>query len=211
MNEFATRLNSLMAEKGLRQVDIATRTGINKGRISRWMNGGNIPSGENLAKLANALGVSSDYLLSGVSPTERFLKGDNMADIELPFSLETLVPVLGRVAAGVPIEAQEDIVGKIPVFEKQEGFFALKIKGDSMSPRIMDGDIVLVRPQCSADDGDVVIAEIDGEATCKVLKRNPYGVTLIPFNGAYPPIVYTLAEAEGLHILGKVVESRHEW
>lgn len=211
MSDFATRLNNLMAEKGLRQVDISERTGINKGRISRWMNGGNIPSGENLAKLAKALGVSSDYLLSGVSPTERFLKGDNMVDIELPFSLETLVPVLGRVAAGVPIEAQEDIVGKIPVFEKQEGYFALKIKGDSMSPRIMDGDIVLVKPQCSADDGDVVIAEIDGEATCKVLKRNPYGVTLIPFNGAYPPIVYTLAEAEGLHILGKVVESRHEW
>lgn len=211
MSDFATRLNNLMAEKGLRQVDISERTGINKGRISRWMNGENIPSGENLAKLAKALGVFSDYLLSGVNPTERFLKGDNMVDIELPFSLETLVPVLGRVAAGVPIEAQEDIVGKIPVFEKQEGYFALKIKGDSMSPRIMDGDIVLVKPQCSADDGDVVIAEIDGEATCKVLKRNPYGVTLIPFNGAYPPIVYTLAEAEGLHILGKVVESRHEW
>lgn len=192
MNDFATRLNELMNEKGIRQVDIATKTGINKGRISRWMSGSNIPSGENLAKLAKALGVSSDYLL-GKS------------------SFETTVPVIGRVAAGIPMTAQEDIVGKVPVFEKQEGYFALKIKGDSMSPRIMDGDIVLVRPQSYADDGDLVIAEIDGEATCKVLKRNAYGVTLIPFNGAYSPIVYSLAEAEGLHILGKVVESRHEW
>lgn len=80
-----------------------------------------------------------------------------------------------------------------------------------MSPRIMDGDIVLVRQQDAAEDGDLVIAEIDGEATCKVLKRSHGAVMLVPFNAAFAPFVFSGQQAEDLRILGKVVESRHEW
>lgn len=211
MNDFATNLKEIMREKNMRQIDVANKSGISKGRVSRWMSGENIPYGESLAKLAEALGVSVDRLLGKTDPIERFIKGDTTEDIELPFNLDTLVPVLGTVAAGVPIEAQEDVVGEIPVLDKQGGFFALKVKGDSMSPRIMDGDIVLVKPQDFAEDGDLVIALVDGDATCKVLKRSHGAVSLVPFNAAYLPFVYTGSEAEGMRILGKVVESRHEW
>ncbi len=211
MNDFATNLKKIMREKNMRQIDVANKSGISKGRVSRWMSGENIPYGESLAKLAEALGVSVDRLLGKTDPIERFIKGDTTEDVELPFSLETLVPVLGTVAAGVPIEAQEDVVGEIPVLDKQGGFFALKVKGDSMSPRIMDGDIVLVKPQDFAEDGDLVIALVDGEATCKILKRSHDAVSLVPFNAAYLPFVYTGSDAEGMRILGKVVESRHEW
>lgn len=108
----------------------------------------------------------------------------------------------------MPITAQEDIIGTVYT---DKNVFALRVSGDSMSPRIMDGDVVLVRRQDSAEDGDLVIAMIDGEATCKVLKRSHGSVMLVPFNAAFAPLVYSGQEAEDLHILGKVVESRHEW
>ena len=198
MDDFATRMKRTMFLKSIRQIDIADKTGISKGRISRWMNGENIPSGENLSKLATALGVTVDYLLG----KEEIL----ISKMTLPEFKE--VPVIGKVAAGVPIEAQEDIIGTVMT---DKNVFALRVKGDSMSPRIMDGDIVLVRRQESAEDGDVVIALVDGEATCKVLKRSRGAVSLVPFNAAYLPLVYTGLDAENMRILGKVVESRHEW
>ncbi|MBQ1789141.1 MAG: LexA family transcriptional regulator [Oscillospiraceae bacterium] len=152
-----------------------------------------------MEKIAKALGVSVAFLLGKEEVP--------LAALTLPKAEE--VPVLGSVAAGVPIEAQEDVVGS--VFAEKPGLFALRVKGDSMSPRIMDGDLLLVSPQNTAEDGDLVVAMIEGEATCKVLRRNAYGVTLVPFNAAYAPFVYSGAQAEDLRVLGKVVESRHDW
>ena len=196
--DFPTRMKKAMLLKGIRQSELVIRTGIDKGSLSSYMNGRYMPNADKIAKIANALGVSVNYLLG---------KED------IPFAKMTVpnfheVPVIGKVAAGVPIDAQEDIIGSVTT---DKNVFALRIKGDSMSPRIMDGDVVLVHPQDHAEDGDLVIAEIEGEATCKVLKRSAYGITLVPFNAAYTPLVYTKAQADDLHILGRVVESRHEW
>jgi repressor LexA len=183
---------------GVRQAELVDKTGIDKGSLSSYVNGRYMPNADKIAKIATALGVSVNFLLGKE---------------EIPIAKFTLpqfhdVPVLGSVAAGTPILAQEDVIGTVMT---DKDVFALKVKGDSMSPRIMDGDIVLVRQQDAAEDGDLVIAEIDGEATCKVLKRSHSSVMLVPFNAAFTPIVYTGQEAEDLRILGKVVESRHEW
>ena len=193
---FMQRMKETMQEKGIRQTDLVEKTGIDKGALSSYMNGRYMPNAEKVAKIAKALGVTVDYLL-----------GKEEAQTEKPPKIHE-VSVLGKVAAGVPMSAQEDIIGTIWTDKE---CFALKVKGDSMSPRIMDGDIVLVKKQESAEDGDLVIAEIDGEATCKVLKRSHGSVMLVPFNAAFAPFVYTGQEAEELRILGKVVESRHEW
>lgn len=196
--DFSARMNKAMFLKGIKQSELVIRTGIDKGSLSSYMHGRYMPNADKIAKIANALGVSVNYLLG---------KED------LPFAKMTTpkfreVPVIGKVAAGIPIDAQTDIIGTVTT---DKDVFALRIKGDSMSPRIMDGDVVLVHPQDHAEDGDLIIAMIDGEATCKVLKRNAYGVTLVPFNAAYTPLVYSKAQAEEMRILGKVVESRHEW
>ena len=196
MDIFVLRLRQTMAEKGLKQADLVRATGFSDGQLSSWYNGKYRPNAEKTAKIAKALGVSASYLFGEDDPPAA----------DLPKTHE--VPVLGKVAAGLPISAQEDIIGTIWTDKE---CFALKIKGDSMSPRIMDGDIVLVKKQESAEDGDLVIAEIDGEATCKVLKRSHGSIMLVPFNAAFAPFVYTGQEAEDLRILGKVVESRHEW
>lgn len=123
------------------------------------------------------------------------------------------VPVLGSVAAGLPIEAVENVIDyeEIPAEWGQCGeYFALRIRGESMSPRILEGDIVIVRKQSDADSGDIVIALVNGEATCKKLKKAENGLLLIPFNPAFEPMLYSGEEVAALPvtILGKVVELR---
>ena len=197
---FTERMARAMFMKGIRQSEIVYKTGIDKGSISSYINGRYKPSADNIAKIADALGVTSDWLLGREEIP--------ISELMMPKTRE--VKILGSVAAGVPITAQEDVIGVVYSDIQKPGLFALKIKGDSISPRIMDGDTVLVQAQETANDGDLVIAMIDGEATCKVFKKSHSGITLIPFNMAYPPFFYT-GEGNDFRILGKVVESHHRW
>lgn len=196
MSDVSVRLARALADKELRPIDLAARSGIDKGSISHYLQGDNVPSGRNMAKLASALGVTVDWLLG---------KDDSQ---QMPPSQ---VPILGRVAAGVPIYAAQDVIGMVSFDGDPDGMFALKVKGDSMSPRLLDGDLVLAHKQEAAEDGDLVIALVEDEATCKILHRSAWGVSLIPFNPAYPPFTFAGEEADRLKILGKVIESRHEW
>ncbi len=113
----------------------------------------------------------------------------------------TGIPILGRVAAGAPILAQQEIRGYLPWDPQREGdYFALTIRGDSMkNAGILDGDLVVVRQQETARDGEIVIALLEDEATCKRLHRENGDVWLMPENEAYSPIDGTEAR-----ILGKV-------
>ena len=93
-------------------------------------------------------------------------------------------------------------------------YFGLRIKGDSMQPRMVDGDVVIVRCQPDAESGDVVIVQVNGdEATCKRLSKHPSGISLISFNPAYEPFTYTNEQIESLPvtIIGKVVENRQKY
>ncbi len=196
MENLTSRLKDAMMSRDVRPIDLAARTGISKGLVSRYVNGGGLPSSKNLAKIAEALGVSAGWLLG---------KDDSQ---QLPPSQ---VPILGRVAAGVPIYAAQDVIGMVSFDGDPDGMFALKVKGDSMSPRLLDGDLILAHKQEAAEDGDLVIALVEDEATCKILHRSAWGVSLVPFNPAYPPFTFAGEEADRLKILGKVIESRHEW
>ena len=109
------------------------------------------------------------------------------------------IPLVGVVTAGYPILAQENIEGSIP-WDGEDGCFALRIRGDSMvGAGILDGDKVVVRPQPEAQNGDIVIALIEDEATCKRFKKDPTGVWLLPENPAYAPI-----DGNSCSIIGKV-------
>ena len=206
VNVFQQRLRRAMFASGLRQADIVEKTGIDKGSVSSYLAGRYKPNAEKISKLAAALGVSPSWLIGESEEMKRVPR--SVSDLPLPIVLPSKIPVIGDVAAGVPIQAQEDIVGSVYT---EKDVFALRIKGDSMSPRIMDGDVVLVDQNACPEDGDVVIALVGDEATCKILKKTHDRVTLVPFNAAYPPFVYTGDEIADLHVLGVVVESRHEW
>ena len=107
------------------------------------------------------------------------------------------IPVVGVVTAGMPILAVENQEGTLPWHDP--GCFALRVRGDSMiNAGILNGDLVVVRPQQSADDGQIVVARIEDEATVKRLRRRSGQVWLLPENDAYPPIDGTYAEIIGI-------------
>jgi repressor LexA len=113
------------------------------------------------------------------------------------------VPVLGQIAAGVPITAEESVEDVFPLPKQIVGegqLFLLKVVGDSMiEAAICDGDWVVVRQQPTADNGDIVAAMLDNEATVKTFKRKDGKVWLLPHNPAFDPI-----DGEHATILGKV-------
>lgn len=128
------------------------------------------------------------------------------------------IPILGKVVAGIPVEAITDIEGweEIPSKMAAGGeYFALRIKGASMEPKLLEGDIVIVRKQNDVDNGDTAIVLVNGEeATVKQIKKTDTGIMLVGLNvEVYQPHFYTNKEIEQLpvQIIGKVIESRHTW
>lgn len=173
---------------------------MNKSTLSRYENGIQEPIYTVVVNLADFFNVSVDYL-SGNDKSE-------------PASVGVKIPVLGTVAAGIPIEAIEDIIDyeEIPEEMARTGeFFALKIKGDSMAPRILDGDVVIVKKQSDVDSGDIAVVLVNGyEATVKKIRKTLSGIELVPLNPSYEIMYYTNEEIENLPIIviGKVVELR---
>ena len=196
-------LRRIAFEQNKSQVEIARDLGISKKTVSAWMLGTRTPKTPKIDMLAAYFGVKrSDIMEPHDKPLPR---------------PSTRVPVLGRVAAGIPIDAIEDVLDWeeiTPAMSVTGNFFGLKIKGDSMQPRIVEGDVVIVRSQPDAESGDVVIVQVNGNtATCKRLAKYATGISLISFNPAYPPINYTNEEIESLPvtIIGKVVENRQKY
>ena len=122
--------------------------------------------------------------------------------------------MLGNVQAGIPIEAIEDIIGYEEISNEmaQSGdYFALRIRGDSMEPRMHEGDVVIVRKQDDAETGDVCVVMVNGDdATVKRIKKSPEGLFLIANNPAFEPMFFSNREIDELpvQVIGKVVELR---
>ena len=200
---FAQTLRKLRKSKGLTQRQLAEMLYIDCSTVTKWETGKSNPDFEKQQLLAKIFNVSIDTLLG---------HNDNFALRNGNF---IKVPVLGYVAAGVPIEAIEDILDYEELdtaqFDPNYEYFGLKIKGDSMTPRIQDGDVVIVRHQSDVDSGEIAIVCVNGDnATCKQIKKHTDGISLISYNQAYEVKFYTNKEIEELPItvIGKVVELR---
>ena len=203
---FRIRLKELREKAGYSQYSFADKFGVAQSTVGSWESGKREPNFETMQRLADFFGVSVDYLLGRDSIP------DGPPAPSRPGS--KWIPVLGRVAAGTPIEAVEDILDyeEIDAQTAASGeHFALQIKGQSMEPKISDGDVVIVRKQDDCDSGDVAVVMVNGdEATVKRIKKEPAGIMLIPNNPAYEPKFYSNDEIESLpvRIIGKVVELR---
>lgn len=206
--------DKLLKERGISGYQVSKATGVKTSTLSSWKQGKYTPKPEKLQKLADYFGVRLEYL-TGDSPYRTELDYQNAISAEREKGVK--IPVLGNVAAGIPIEMVEDIVDweDIPAEMAKSGtYFGLKIKGDSMSPRIAEGDTVIVRKQNDAESGDVVIATVNGDsATCKRLMKYDTGISLISFNPIYSPMNFTNEEiaSKPVRILGKVVENRQKY
>ena len=196
------RIRSLAKERGMSLPALESELGLGNSTISKWAN--SAPNTDKLNKVAKYFGVTLDYLVNGVTSSPKIFDGNG----------GVWIPVLGRVAAGIPINMVTDIIDQEQITEEMAAsgeYFALQIHGDSMEPKMSDGDVVIVRQQDDAESGEIVIASVNGnDATCKRLKKYAEGIMLLSTNSAYEPIVFTNQDIEELpvKILGKVVELR---
>ena len=208
MESISSRIRKAMTLRDLRQADLVSRTGINKGALSCYISGRYQPKQNNIYLLAKALDVNVEWLMGADVEVSHFREAKRP---QLPAAR---IPVLGRVAAGIPINAVEETIDweEIPAEMAATGeYFGLRIRGDSMSPRIMDGDTVIVRRQSDAETDDIVIALVNGnDGVCKKLKKTASGIMLISLNPAYEPMVFDHADIDSIpvSIIGRVVELR---
>lgn len=167
------------------------------------------PSVQCIKQASDAMGIDFDILFSKIDGNVSLKKYDNALSKH-----GVVINVLGRVAAGIPIDAVTDIIDteEISLEMARTGeFFGLQIKGDSMEPKISDGDVVIVRQQNDAESGDIVIATINGdEATCKRIRKYRDGIELVSNNPCYEPMFFSNEEIENkpVRIIGRVVELR---
>lgn len=197
---FIRNVQRLMDARGLTQSELAEKIGVSKAVISSWMTGARFPRMGGVEKLAAFFGVDKSELLEPKSTN-----GGN----------SRRVPVVGRVAAGIPIEAIQEITDWEEISEAMgdpRGYFALEVSGDSMYPYIMDGSRVIVRKQSEAHNGQVAVVMVGREdATLKQVSISSAGITLTAYNArVYPPHSYTASEIISLPItiVGVAVEVR---
>lgn len=206
--------------------DMADMCGFSKAYIGQLEKGVNPSTGKPISptiqafdKIARAVGLDLDAFLKELDGTQLVtLLPDKKKEPTSYHAKGVRIPVLGRVAAGIPIEAIEDVEDweEIPESMAKNGeYFALRIKGESMSPKLQPGDIVIVKKQNDVDTGDTAIVLVNGnDATVKQIKKTETGIMLVGLNvEVYPPHFYSNKEIEELpvKIIGKVVESRHTW
>ena len=192
-------------ELGLTLEEIGKIVGVSKTTVQRWESGEikNLRR-DKIGKLANALGVSPSLLL-GDMPSE-----ENTPDIFkipgiIPVPSGKKIPVIGTIACGTPILAQENIEDYIETSPSDKATFALRCKGDSMAPRLLDGDIVLIHQQPTVENGETAAVLIGEEATLKRVYIRDGSITLAPENLNYEPIHLTGEDMSNVSILGKVV------
>lgn len=202
MDDIAKRLLETIQKRQMTYGDLAAKTGIAKSAIQRYATGETkkIPL-PRLEALADALGVSAAYLMGWDEPSP--------ASRPLPAGLLPVVkrriPIIGHVAAGVPIMAERE-------YEEYEDDtygiscdYVLRVEGDSMEPRVLDGDVVYVRQQPDVDDGQIAVVGVDDSVTLKVVYHLPNGLQLVSLNPKYKPMIYTQANTDYLAIIGLAV------
>lgn len=209
MADIGKRIKEQREAIGMTQEELANKLGYkNKSTIAKIEVGANDIVQSKVIEFANALNTTIAYLMgwdNNISPISNITNNKKKG---------VTINVLGRVAAGIPIEAIEDIIDTEEISEEMAAtgeFFGLQIHGNSMEPRICEGDIVIVRQQNDAESGEIVIATVNGtDATCKRLRKYRDGIELISFNPSYEPMFYSNEDIEEkpIRIIGKVVELR---
>lgn len=204
-------LKELRKIRNLSQNDVAKAIGVSQVTYSNYENGRRTPSNFTLLSLSKFFNVTTDYLL-GITPNPDF---STQVTGLVQLKDDRRVPVLGRVPAGVPIQAIEEIDDYVYVdsdLYKSGVLFALKVIGDSMSPDIQEGDIAVVLQTQTVDwSGQIYIVRINGDdVTVKKVIESSAGLELIPMNPKYGSMKYTKDQVRDLpiEILGRVVEIR---
>lgn len=204
-----TRIKKMRTLRGFSLQDIADRVDVNRSSVMRWERGETakikLPL---LEKLALLLYTSPEYLMMGDSNEDLTRKNAFKANNFC------FLPLIGSVCEGSGLLAHENII-KYEVADKKystKEYFYLRVSGDSMSPKLDDGDLVIVKRQMTIDSGDVGVFLVDGSDG--IIKKARYGrdyIELNSFNPYYPVRRFENSEMSRVYIIGKIVESRRIW
>ena len=197
---FKDNLTRYMRARGVDQSYIVSQLGLTASTVSDWVHGKKYPRVDAMQRLADLLGVSMAELTTADAPS---------VTRPLPAGLSPVrkrrIPMIGHVAAGVPIMAERE-------YEEYEDDtygiscdYVLRVEGDSMEPRIMDGDVVYVREQPDVDDGQIAVVGVDDSVTLKVVYHIQHGLQLISLNPKYKPMIYNRDNTDYLAIIGLAV------
>ena len=198
-------INEQRKKLNLTLKDVADYVGVSEATVSRWESG-------NIANMRRDR-ISALAEILKVSPIDVMGITESNESPQLT-SKGVLIPVLGYVRAGIPIEAVEEILDYEEISQEQARtgeFFALKVKGDSMEPKISEGDVVIVRKQSTVENGELAVVLVNGDdATVKKFYRSNNGVKLVSTNPKYDPFFYTPTEVDSfpISVIGRVVELR---
>lgn len=200
--------------------EFATASGLSKGYISMLESNKNphnnrqiIPSINTFEKVATAMGITTNELLENMGEEQLVSLKDNDAQYRRHEGI--MVPVLGTIVAGLPISAYEDILDYEEITPKMAAsgeYYALRVQGHSMEPRICEGDTVIIKVQPDVETGDIAVILVNGEAaTLKRVVKVEAGIMLTAFNTAvYEPHFYTHEQIKTLPLIisGRMVELR---
>lgn len=198
---FSANLRYYMEKNNINRIRICEDLGFVYSTFNDWYNGVKYPRIDKIELLANYFDIQKSDLIEARSENETVCKG-------------ILIPVLGYIRAGIPMTAVENIIDYEEISKEmanQGEYFALIVKGDSMEPKMSEGDIVIVRKQKTVENGQIAVVLINGdEATVKKFYQNDNGIKLISFNSKYEPFFFTVDEVNNLpvSVIGKVIELR---
>ena len=205
MTQFSKRLRDLRCEQGFSQQALSDRLGLSKSSINMYERGEREPGFQTVTALASLFDVDIDYLLghSSYRNKEEWLESSRHTPSE-----SRRVPLLGEIACGQPIFANEEYGSFAELAPGVRADFCLKAKGDSMiGARIMDGDLVFIRSQEMVENGEIAAVIVEDTATLKRVYYYPHEgiLSLNAENPRYAPLIYTGEELDHVKILGKAV------
>lgn len=186
--DVAKRIRAIRKSLGLSQEELAERAGIHRVSIAKYESGNTKPTIQNLDKIAEAMNVATDVLLGRSEKLPPFIN-----------ILKGAVPIVGEIACGTPITAEQNIEGFADLPEGVKADFALRCKGDSMTPTFQDGDIVLIRHQPEVEPGQIAAVGIGGEAILKHVYTAGGNFLCVSDNPNYPPQIYSAEDAPTIY------------
>lgn len=213
MKDFASRLSQALELRNMKASELSKKTKVAEGTISCYINGRYEAKQNRVKVFADALDVNPAWLMGYDVPMEpeRKTAPANAAPVTPPLGFEPLpemamVPLIGSIACGTPITAEQNVESYIGVPAAWHADFALTCHGDSMAPKICDGDIVCIRSQPGVEQGQIAAVRIGEEATLKHFYQQGEVVQLIAENAAVcPPMIYAGQELEEICIEGLAV------